>query len=202
MNIFNEKYISNELLNMKLIDMRCKHVLNTSSNKKDLQVLNLSTECGYKWCLWGSHSGHSGNTDYHIKKIVDMENCGFTRPVRIVVCSYPFSPNTKVTWVDNLHTAIYYLRLFGKDLILKEMPFYIVDISEYDDKLYDYQGSLSQSKFDLAGALECAYHRRIRSNNKELIELNYTVSDLLKANPRLWTAFNNHMESSDESDEV
>ena len=56
------------ILNTRLIDLRCKHVLNGSTDK-ELSVIEYSKECNYNWVEWGSHSGHTNDLEYHLNKI-------------------------------------------------------------------------------------------------------------------------------------
>ena len=178
------------LLQMKLIDMRCKHVLNI--DWKEQLVLKYAKECGYEWCLWGSHDGHTGDVDYHKNHIFKMQQEGFVRPLRIVICSYPHS-NEKYIWVDNLHSCIHYIRQYGLDVKLKQVPFYIIDISEYKDVVVSYNNSVIQNPVCVSKAIECAYYRRIMSNNKKLLEVNYMVSDFLNSNKEFYTYKNTRL---------
>lgn len=104
--------------------------------------------------------------------------------LRIVVCKYDFS-NTYTVWIDNLHSSIKYIRKYGINVKLRDVPFYVVDISDYNNPTINgYNCSLRENYEDILGAISCAYKRFRRSNSKELIEIRYTLGDFLYDNPQ------------------
>lgn len=182
-------------LNMRLKDAYCKHVLSLTSIAKALRRESFRT--GYEYCQWGSHEGDEGKLDlyYHARKIVKMEEDGYEHAVRIVICKYPFSDILTI-WVDNLHSAILQIRKKGLDVMLKEIPFYIVDISDYDNPIImSHNGSFIDTDDNREGVLYCAYKRYERSNNGKLISLNYRVKDFICDNYELYTFCNKTLKS-------
>ena len=173
------------LLNMKLTDMFCKHVIKTEEMSIKAENLYLeSVKLRYNICEWGSHSGHPSDILFHIDKITKMENDNYNHALRIVVCKYDFS-NTHTVWIDNLHSTIKYIRKYGINVKLRDVPFYVVDISDYNNPTINgYNGSLRENYEDILGAISCAYKRFRRSNSKELIEIRYTLGDFLYDNPQ------------------
>ncbi len=199
MNDLNVKInddISEDLLNMKLTDMFCKHVIRRNPDGIQIKAGKLyieSCKLGYKVCNWGLHVGHASDIRYHISSIVQMERDGYNPAIRIVVCKYDFC-DIPIVWVDNLHSAIKYIREYGKDIKLRDIPFYVVDISDYEHpSVYGHNGSLRENYEDVLGAVSCAYKRFRRSNSKELIEIGYTLRDFLCNNPMLYTELNTHL---------
>ena len=190
--------ISEDLLNMKLVDMFCKHVVRHSLDNTQIKAEKLyieSCKLGYKVCNWGLHIGHADDIQYHINSIAQMEKDEYSPAVRIVVCKYEFC-DTPIVWVDNLHSAIKYIREYGKDVKLGDISFYVVDIFDYKHpSIHGYNGSLRESYEDILGAVSCAYKRFRRSNSKELIEIGYTLKDFLCDNPTLYTECNTHLVS-------
>lgn len=188
--------ISENLLNMKLTNMFCKHVIRRNSEGIQTKASKLYTESvklGYNVCEWGVHSGHPSDIPFHIGKITKMEKDGYNHAVRIIVCKYDFY-GIPIIWIDNLHSAIKYIRGYGKDVRLRDIPFYVVDISDYEHpSINGYNGSLRQNYEDILGAVSCAYKRFRRSNSKELIEIRYTLEDFLYDNPELYTIMNTHL---------
>lgn len=188
--------ISEDLLNMKLTDMFCKHVIRRNPDGIQIKAGKLyieSCKLGYKVCNWGLHVGHAGDIQYHISSIVQMERDEYNPAVRIVICKYDFC-DTSIVWVDNLHSAIKHIREYGKDVKLRDIPFYVVDISDYEHpSIHGYNGSLREKHEDILGAICCAYKRFRRSNSKELIEIGYTLTDFLRDNPMLYTELNTHL---------
>lgn len=188
LNIKINEYITEDILNMKLKDMFCKHVIRHNSDDMQSKAGRLyieSCKLGYDVCDWGLHVGHAGDIQYHIDSIVQMEKDGYNPIIRIVICKYDFS-NTSIAWVDNLHSAIKHIRQYGKDVRLKDIPFYVVDISDYGNpSISGHNGSLRENYENILGAVSCAYKRFRRSNSKELIEIGYTLEDFLCDNPSL-----------------
>lgn len=180
--------ISENLLNMKLTNMFCKHVIRHNAEGIKTKVGKLyieSVKLGYNECEWGVHSGHPSDIAFHISKIAKMEKDNYNPAVRIVICKYDFC-NESIVWIDNLHSAIKYIRKYNKDVQLRDIPFYVVDISDYDHPFISgYNGSLRKNYEDILGAVSCAYKRFRRSNSKELIEIGYTLGDFLYDNPTL-----------------
>lgn len=175
-------HVDNKLLNMKLIDMRCKHAMHTSY--KANEVIRLSKLISYDIAEWGLHSNHV-NIHYHADVIMKMEEDNYNHPLRIVICKYNFT-NVPCIWIDNIHSAVRYVRKYGHKVLLKDVPFYVVDITNNEPII-----STNNIRFinmeHIDGAIECAYKRLKRSNSKELIDLNYTLNNLLLDNPVLLT---------------
>ena len=185
------------ILNAKLVNMYCKHVLSQSSdtlNTTENKLYVESKKLGYDVVLWGTHLGHAGDIKYHIDKILQMETDQYNHAIRVVICKYDFC-DTPIIWADNLHSTIKYIREYGKGVRLKDVPFYVVDISNYNyPSVYGHKGSLRKNNEDILGAVACAYKRFRRSNSPNLIELGYTIDDFLADHPELYFAFNTHLD--------
>lgn len=197
LNIKINNDISENLLNMNLTDMFCKHVIRRNPDGIQIKAGKLyieSCKLGYKVCNWGLHVGHASDIQYHINSIVQMERDGYNPAIRVVICKYDFC-EMPIVWIDNLHSAIKYIREYGKNVKLGDIPFYVVDISDYDHpSIHGYNGSLRERYEDILGAVSCAYKRFRRSNSKKLIEIGYTVKDFLYDNPMLYTELNTHLD--------
>ena len=195
LNIRINGNISEDILNMKLKDMFCKHVIRKPDmmHTKAGKLYIESCKLGYKVCDWGFHIGRAGDIQYHINSIIQMERDGYNPAIRIIICKYNFC-NTPIIWVDNLHSAIKYIRQYGKDVTLRDIPFYIVDISDYEyPSINGYNNSLRENYEDILGAIACAYKRFRRSNSRELIKIGYLLEDFLSDNPMLYTESNVQM---------
>ena len=205
LNIKINRDISEDLLNMKLTDMFCKHIIRHNPDDIQIKADKLyieSCKLGYQVCNWGLHVGHASDIQYHINSIVQMEKDGYNHAIRIVICKYDFC-DVPIVWVDNLHSAIKYIREYGKDVKLGDIPFYVVDISNYNHpSICGYNGSLRENYENILGAVSCAYKRFRRSNSKEIIEIGYTVKDFLCDNPMLYTELNAHLGLMNTSDDV
>ena len=201
----NTDNISEDILNMKLTSMLCKHVIKHNFYKEYSKAFRLyiaSQKLGYEMCNWGLHVGHANDIQYHINLIVQMEKDNYNPAIRIVICKYSFC-DKPVIWIDNLHSAIKYIRQYGKDVKLKDIPFYIVDISDYEHPIISgNSGYLRENYEDIFGAISCAYARFNRSNSRELVEIGYTLDDFLNDNPKLYTEQNIYLGLINSSDDV
>lgn len=185
-----------QLLNIKLIKLYCKHMIKNNSEKesKSNQLLNASRKVGYEWCEWGSHEGLPSDLSHHINIVTKMERNEYNHAIRIVICKYDFSDRA-IVWTDNLHSTIKYIREIGKDACLKDIPFYIVDLTDLrNPKILSDNRILRPATSDILGAVSSAYCRYERSNSRELINIGYTVNDMLNDNPELYTYHNTHLE--------
>ncbi len=177
-------FVDWDLLNYDLLNMRCKHALYTSD--KAAKVIQLSKMIGYDYALWGAHSGNI-DIHYHADVIMKMEKDGYCHPERIVICNYSFLHKPCV-WIDNLHSAVFYVRKFGRNVKLKDIPFYVVDITNGMIILSEKEpGIIDKDEGHLKGAVDCAFKRRERSYSKQLVDLNYTLGEFLSDNPLLLT---------------
>ena len=195
--------MTKEILNMKLIDLMCKHVLRRNNANVAEKVLRFATEyCKYPYCLWGIHDGHENDLNYHINRIHKMELDNFSMPIRIVKCKYQFS-DKEYYWADNLHFTVKAIRKHGKKATLENVDLYIVDITDLSNvKLIDYNRSIRENFREISNIVQCAYDRYAWSNNSELIELEYTVKDFLNDNPELYTCFNTNIGLINEGDSI
>ena len=112
--------VSNELLNMRLIDIRCKHAMRTSD--RACEVIQFSSIIGYDIAEWGACSNHV-DIRYHADVIMKMEEDNYNHAERIVICNYDFYKKPCI-WLDNIHSAVMYVRKYGLNVTLKDIPFY------------------------------------------------------------------------------
>lgn len=196
LNIFNKKrvvkaggisfeimpYVPKRILDTKLTDLMCKHVL--SIGERETVLIEESKKLGYEWCQWGTHSGHT-DRKYHKNIIDNMIKDDLKNSIRVVTCKYKFSDEVFL-WADNLHSTVRHIKQKGTDAKLEDVPFYCIDLSDAKSiKVYSYKDSLSNDLDDILGAINCAEKRFNRSNSKKLIEVNYRVEDFIKENKDL-----------------
>lgn len=195
LNVLENAQFPDEFLNMKLVNLYCKHMILTNLNKesKANHLLVASHKAGYEFCEWGSHEELPSNLLHHLNIITKMEDDDYKHAVRIVICKYSFCERP-VIWSDNLHSTVKYIREFGKDACLRDIPFYVIDLTHLDNPVVKgYRDSLNQNISDILGAVSCAYFRYDMSNLKELIDIHYTINDLLNDNTELYTFQNSHL---------
>lgn len=195
LKVFENTQFPDEFLNTKLINLYCKHMIHTNLNKdsKANRLLAASHKAGYEFCEWGSHEELPSDLLHHLNIITKMEDDDYRHAVRIVICQYCFCERP-VIWSDNLHSTIKYIREFGKEACLRDIPFYVIDLTHLEDPVAKgYRDSLNHNISDILGAVSCAFSRYNRSNLKELIDIHYTINDLLNDNIELYTFHNNHL---------
>lgn len=195
LKVLESAQFTDEFLNMKLVNLYCKHMIQTNTNKesKSNHLLAASHKAGYEYCEWGSHEELPSDLLHHLNIITKMEDDDYRHAVRIVICKYRFC-ETPVIWSDNLHSTVKYIREFGKDACLRDIPFYVIDLTHLDNPVVKgYRDSLNQNISDILGAVSCAFSRYNRSNLKELIDIHYMINDLLNDNTELYTFQNSHL---------
>lgn len=173
-------------LNTRLTDLYCKHMMKKNNKKsKANALLAASNKLGYEFCEWGSHSGHPSNLAYHKGIISKMIEDNYRHAVRLVACRYPFKQEP-VLWADNLHSVIRYIKEYGMDARIKDIPFYVVDLTDiYSPCILANDGILRPAMSDIMGAVSSAYFRYEMSNSRELIDADYKIKDFLQDNPGL-----------------
>lgn len=195
LKVLEDTQFPDEFLNTKLINLYCKHMIHTNLNKdsKANRLLAASYKVGYEFCEWGSHEELPSDLLHHLNIITKMEDDDYRHAVRIVICQYCFCERP-VIWSDNLHSTIKYIREFGKGACLRDIPFYVIDLTHLEDPVAKgYGDSLNHNISDILGAVSCAFSRYNRSNLKELVDVHYTINDLLNDNTELYTFHNNHL---------
>ena len=170
------------ILNMKLTDLLCKHVFNSS--RKALKLLISSVAVGYTYCQWNVANNHIKDFEYDMQRILKMEQDGYNHPLRIVACKYSFSDNLYF-WCDNMHSAVKYIRQYGTDVKLRDLPFYVV-YSGVPTKIITYRNSVRLNIKDVEGVFRCAVKRFFRSNSKDILDIHYTVGDFVNDNPEFF----------------
>ena len=101
-----------------------------------------------------------------------------------------------------MHSTVKYIREKGKEVRLRDVPFYVVDLSDLSHPVigaYD-KDVLKPSMSAIMGAVSSAYFRYEMSNSKNIIDIGYLVGDLLNDNPKLYTYHNTHLDCIEEYD--
>jgi len=160
----------------------CKHVLFLNSTKA-CKVYKESVKIGYDKVIWGFGSGiYKRPRDnfivqkHHIERMIYKNR---VIPLRIVIDS-----KCGAIWLDNLHTAIAYIKLYGEYVALKDIPIYIIDLRQDTPIIVDINGTVRDSVTDIVRAIATAYDRDSRVS-KELVKINYKLRDFLNDNSKL-----------------
>lgn len=167
-----------EIENRPLRDCICKHVMCLKSEKSKA-VYEESVRIGYKQVMWGFGSGIWKNPDQN--RIIQMQCIRrmlykkYNGPYRIVIdkAGEPF--------VDNLHTAIRELILYGGDVKIKDTKHYMVDTRTNPYTIVNVDGTVRQNFPDIAGCLKVSNDRLSRITPK-LKSINYTIFEFMHDN--------------------
>lgn len=106
------------ILEMKLIDLECKHIMSLDDTCR--KIYEDSIKANFQNIQWGyfRENVSKDSENYTIEKMI-TDN--FLKPIRITIT------HNRV-WADNTHTTISYIRRFGDDTKVKDVPFYICDL--------------------------------------------------------------------------
>lgn len=166
------------LFETPILGLRCKHVMSLSSPKVKA-LYEASVDIGYQKVLWGYGCGiyekESENRSIQIHTIREMVYKSFTNPFRLVL------DNAGVLWVDNLHSAIRDVFVYGEDIMLKDASFYLVDFTKDIPTIVNRNNCLRDSLSDVKGAVMSGLDRQRRTSDK-VREVNYTIREFLKDN--------------------
>jgi len=186
------RYVPENIMKLKLMSLLSKHVFNLNSPKA-FRLMSESIKTGYEYSLWGVVKTHMQDFHYNMDIILKMEKENYCHPLRVVACRYAFSDRVYL-WCDNMHSAIMYIRKYGADVTLKDIPFYIVYVNEGNViNICDCKEVVREDAVSLQGLSECSVKRFRRSDNIDLLNVGYTVEDFCKDNPEflLYGRYNN-----------
>lgn len=170
------------ILNMKVADLHCKHVMKLDGCFKASIVERESAKIGYQWVVWGSHQHNSDlrdwkrNREYQRAYINKMIGDGLDNALRIVLLS------GGSIWADNLHTAIRNMWVYGDTVKLKDIKCYIVDLSmaiDYSPIIFSQDGVVDWQRAQ--GILDVSYKRQSRVNSK-IERLYYSIGEFIDDN--------------------
>lgn len=166
------------LLSLKLKDFPCKHVMDVSSRKAQA-LLDASLNLGYNETLWGFGEGlylrgdENRLAQLHIIRRMVYKQC--MRPFRVVI------DRSGMPWIDNLHSAIRDILVFGDGITLSDAMFYVIDVSGRTPVAIDVGDSLSDNLSDIQGAVDVARKRDMRTDDA-VRRIGYSIGDFLSDN--------------------
>lgn len=169
--------------NMKIEDTLCKHVMGIINpngtidflSSKERLVYEASHKLGYDNTLWGY--GDGTYKDYDINRAVQLHTIlrmiykGFNRCFRVVI------DKEGIPWVDNLHSGIRDIIVYGNDIKIGDMPHYIVDMSK-EIPIIISNGVTFDSIINIKGAIQVS-RKRVQRINKEIKDVNYTIKEFI-----------------------
>lgn len=167
-----------EILRTPITKCICKHVMNLDGEKAQ-QVFTASNKVGYNKCLWGYGSkiyeNEEENRLIQLNTITRMIYKGFIRPFRVVI------DEAGVPWVDNLHSAIRDILIYGEGVTLGECRLYIVDARTTPYTVVDINNTVNKDLYDINGMLQTS-EDRINRICSELRDINYTIEEFMDEN--------------------
>lgn len=167
-----------KMLDVKITDCLCKQVM-TLNTKKAQEVYMEAQKVGNQKVIWGYDQNLSAypakNREAQIMSIQRMVFDLFNRAIRVVI------DKSGVLWIDNLHTAIKDVIVYGDDHKLIDSNVYIVDMRNDIPKVVDIDGSVSDSVFDITNAVACSV-KRVKYITPELYKIKYTIGEFIADN--------------------
>ncbi|MFI3166468.1 MAG: hypothetical protein R3Y45_09405 [Bacillota bacterium] len=162
--IKDDKYKTiNELLDVCLKNLECKHISNI--NERTTILNNNAIKVGYDYHIFGSHRVENAISS-EIDRIINMSNSQCDRAIRIVIT------RDGRFWSDNTHWTLAYLIKFNLNVKLRDVPFYIVDFRCKTPQIISYKDTLFASVYDLENAVNAA------SAIQERIDIGWRTSNL------------------------
>lgn len=168
----NKKYPESirDYITTKLVDVESKHV--AFYNDKTRVFFTLSEKVKYGNTILGIHRNATIQSEYF--RIVNMSKSICERAVRFVI-----SKDSRI-WSDNTHWTLAYLIKYGMDINIMSIPMYILDFRNECPIIFDKNGVVFDSLYDIKSAIASA--KRIqerldkgwRPNN-----LSYKIDDLI-----------------------
>ena len=153
------------ILNVKVKELGAKYIMAPISEKAK------------KVYQYHKKKENAGTPNTEMKIIHNMVKCQLYRPMRIVKI------NDKL-YSDNNRLAIAFLLLHGKEITLKDIPFYLINLDCSPYQIIGYKDSLKKTIDDIQGALiksiklKEEYHFQNRNIDWNISDL---YNNLLKA---------------------
>lgn len=172
-----DKYES--VINMRICDMISKHVMSLNS-KKAQDILKLSMEKGIHQSIWGYDSNYYSspkkNRVIQLFKVENMIMKMLDRPFRIVI------DTNGVAWLDNVHSGIRDIIVFGSDITVSKTRYYIVDLRDINlPIIVDPCDVVDLTRDNIRGIIDVSLVRQSRAL-EEFYTINYTIGDLMREN--------------------
>lgn len=157
------------LLNTKLKDLQAKFIAKISKSQRIF--FDNVKKFGKEKVVFGAKYDDTNKAQNLIYDLSAEKN---TKPIKIIKDKYGrlFALNTA--------RAVAYLRKYGHDVELKQLPFFLIDFSQNDLVIFDYNGAL-ESQRNLEAVLDSAKRTIMRiENGWRSVGTSYTVGKLEK----------------------
>lgn len=165
-------------LSTKLIEVESKHV--AFFDDKTKIFFELSQKVNYNNTILGIHLNATIQNEYF--RINNMSRSACPRAVRFVI-----TKDGRI-WSDNTHWTLAYLLKHGMNITIMDIPMYIVDFRKDIPSIFDKNGAIFDSLFDIKSAIASAQRIQDRLDrgwrpcnlSYKIIELNNDIRDFLK----------------------
>ena len=178
-NIREFRYISYDIenpplaianfLSKRIEDAESKHVADCRDQTKSF--FEHSDLVGYPNTILGIHRNASIENEYFRIKNMSQSLCH--RAVRFVI------DKDNRLWTDNTHWTLAYLLEKGVDTLVLDIPMYIIDFREIYPVIYDKDGAVFDSLYDIKSAVASAKRIQERLDlGWRPTKLSYTIKQL------------------------
>lgn len=133
-------------LSTKLMEVESKHV--AFFNDQSKIFFELSEKVNYNNTILGFHRHATIQNEYF--RINNMSQSACLRAVRFVI-----TKDGRI-WSDNTHWTLAYILKYGVDVTVLDIPMYIVDFRENVPIIFDKNGAVFDSLFDVKSSIASA----------------------------------------------
>lgn len=156
-------------LSTKLMEVESKHV--AFFNDQSKIFFELSEKVNYSNTILGFHRHASIQNEYF--RINNMSKSACPRAVRFVITK------DERIWSDNTHWTLAYVLKYGMDVTIMDIPMYIVDFREDVPTIFDKNGAVFDSLFDIKSSIASAQRIQERLDKGwRPFNLSYKIIDL------------------------
>lgn len=164
-------------LSTKLMEVESKHVAFLDDKTKIF--FELSEKVNYNNTILGIHRNATIQNEYF--RINNMSKSACPRAVRLVI-----TRDGRI-WSDNTHWTLAYLLKYEMNIVIKDIPMYIVDFRKDIPSIFDKNGAVFDSLFDIKSAIASAQRIQDRLDrgwrpcnlSYKIIDLNNDICQLL-----------------------
>ncbi len=161
----------------KLMEVESKHV--AFFNDQSKIFFELSKKVNYNNTILGVHRHATIQNEYF--RINNMSKSACLRAVRFVI-----TRDDRI-WSDNTHWTLAYFLKYGMDVTIMDIPMYIVDFREDVPTIFDKNGAVFDSLFDIKSSIASAQRIQERVDkgwrpcnlSYKIIDLNNDICKLL-----------------------
>lgn len=180
------------VLETPILECRSKHVLSLESEKAKM-LLEASSEIGYPGCMWGYTSAYLKDPEVNrvcqMFTIHKMLQKGISNSLRVII------GKKNDIWLDNMHTAIRNVLIYGYNVKLKDINMYIVDMRNPQiPVVVNYNNSLNSSLDDIKAVVDRGENRMNRTKGR-VRDINYTACEFINDNNITIESFMNSLDT-------